>query len=314
MIKNQLYRGQFKIGCYFFLMILIFGSVSGCSIRKMAVDEMGAALASGGDIYASDDDPELIKAATPFSLKLMESLLAENPEHRALLLAAARGFTQYSYAFVQQEADEVEDEDLSRAGALRERARRLYLRARNYGLRGLEVDHPGLSEELWKEPRRALDRVEAEDVPLLYWTAAAWASAVSLSQDDPEMVGDLPVIEALIDRALELDESFGDGSIHAFLITYEISRPDGAGDPADRARRHFDRAMELNDGGQAAPLVALAEAVSIPAQNREEFRSLLERALAIDPDNYIRWRMGNLIYQRRARWLLEREDELFLGP
>src|SRR5256885_808548 len=125
---------------------------SGCSIRRYALNQAANALAQSGASFASDDDPELIKAAAPFSLKLMESLLAENPRHPGLLAAAASGFTQYAYAFVQEDADEVEPRDLLAAEALRMRARRLYLRAKGYGLRGLEVRHPGFGKALLTNP------------------------------------------------------------------------------------------------------------------------------------------------------------------
>jgi len=86
---------------------LLFCSLaSGCSVKKMAVNKLGNALAAGGSTFASDDDPELVRAAVPFSLKLMESLLAESPKHKGLLFATASGFTQFAYAFVQQDADE----------------------------------------------------------------------------------------------------------------------------------------------------------------------------------------------------------------
>src|SRR5512136_842089 len=90
---------------------------SGCSVKRMAVNKVGDALAGSGTTFASDDDPELIKAAVPFSLKLMESLLAESPKHAGLLLATSSGFTQYGYAFVQQEADEIESDNLAQASA-----------------------------------------------------------------------------------------------------------------------------------------------------------------------------------------------------
>src|SRR6266478_8267217 len=84
----------------------------GCSIKRFAVNQVGNALAGGGTTFSSEDDPELVKAAVPFSLKLVETLLAESPRHKGLLLAAASGFTQYSYAFVEEEADEIEAKDL----------------------------------------------------------------------------------------------------------------------------------------------------------------------------------------------------------
>jgi len=287
---------------------------SGCSIRRIAVNKVGDALASGGTTFASDDDPELVKAAVPFSLKLMESLLEENPRHKGLLFATASGFTQYAYAFVQQEADEMEDKDVAAAAELRARARRLYLRARNYGLRGLELGHAGFQKSLNNNPKAAVATTRVKDVPLLYWTAVSWAAAISVAKDTPDLVADLPKVEALIDRALELDESFDHGAIHTFLITYEMNRRAGEGEPASRARKHFERALELSGGQAAAPLVSMAESVSVQRQDQAEFKSLLNRALAINADAKVEWRLTNLIMQRRARWLLARADDLFLTP
>ena len=97
------------------LAVALGGVGPGCSFRRMAVNKLGDALASGGTTFASDDDPELVKAAVPFSLKLMESLLAESPRHEGLLFATASGFTEYGYAFVQEDADELEATDFSGA-------------------------------------------------------------------------------------------------------------------------------------------------------------------------------------------------------
>lgn len=294
--------------------ILIFALGAGCSVKRVAVNKLGDALAGGGDTFASDDDPELVKAAVPFSLKLMESLLAESPKHPGLLFATASGFTQYAYAFVQQEADEIEDEDLSKATVLRDRAKRLYLRARNYGLRGLDARHAGVAGKLRASPREAVRVARKADVPLLYWTAVSWAAAISLSKDDPAMIGEIPQMEALMDRALELDETFDAGAIHNFLITYEMARQGAPGDPAERSRQHFERAVELSRGQQAGPLVAFAEAVCVQKQDVKQFDDLLRRALEINPDAQPECRLVNLVMQRRARWLLAKREDLFLIP
>lgn len=288
-------------------------ALGGCAtVKRTAVNQLGDALAAGGTTFAADDDPELVRAAAPFSLKLMEGLLAENPRHRGLLLATASGFTQYAYAFVQQEADEIADQDFAAATALRLRARRLYLRARNYGLRGLDVAHDGFVKNLRAKATDAVCCATAADVPLLYWTAAAWGAAIALSKDDADLIADQGLIEALIDRALELDEKFDHGAIHTFLITYEMARPGGTDDPAARARKHFERAMELSAAQQVGPLVSLAESVTVRGQNRAEFEALLRRAIAVDADARPEWRLLNLAMQRRARWLLARADDLFL--
>ncbi|MEI8063286.1 MAG: TRAP transporter TatT component family protein [Verrucomicrobiota bacterium] len=280
----------------------------GCSVRRMAVNQVGNALAGGGGVFASDDDPELVRQAVPFGLKLQESLLAESPRHRGLLLSLATGFTQYAYAFVQQDADEMEEKDVAAAKALRDRARRLFLRARDYGLRCLELEYP----DLRKDPVTALKLTTVQDVPVLYWTAAAWGAAIADSKDRPEIVADAGKMAALMERALTLDETFERGAIHSFLINYEMARPGAK--PAEaqaRARQHFDRAVVISAGKLAGPFVTYAEAVCVQQQQRAEFTKLLQQALAVKADAVPEARLANLVMQRRARWLLAKTDELF---
>lgn len=286
----------------------------GCSIKRMAVNKLGDALSGAGTTFAADDDPELIKAAVPFSLKLMESLLEQNPRHRGLLLAASSGFTQYTYAFVQQDADELDETDMAAAKPLRDRARRLYLRARDYGLRGLDVNHVGFSAELRKSPVDALKKCRASEVGLVYWTAVSWAAAIAVSKDDPALVADLGIVEAMIDRALVLDEKFDRGAIHGFLISYEMARSGGSGTPADRAQKHFARAVELSANVTAAPYVSYAESVCIAQEDRAGFEKALKMALSIDLERSRENRLVNTVMQRRARWLLQRIDKHFLPP
>ncbi len=287
---------------------------TGCSVKKFAISKLGDSLASQStSSFATDDDPELIGDALPFALKLMEGLLDQVPQHRGLLFATSSGFTQYSYVWVQQPADEVEQQDVERAKTMRLRARKLYLRARDYGIRGLEVKHPNFGASLRHDPLLAVLVTRKKDVPLLYWTAASWGAAISVSRDDPDLVADQPIVEALIDRSLQLDPDFDDGAIHGFLITYESARQGAKSDFAARSRQHFDRQVELTSGLLASPFVSLAETVCISKQERGEFESLLKRALAIDPDAKPQWRLTNIVMQRRARWLLSRQDDLFLS-
>lgn len=286
--------------------------LSGCSARKFAINKLGDSLANSGTTFASDNDPEFVGQAIPFSLKLIEGLLAETPRHRRLLFAAVSGFTQYTYVYVQEPAEEAEPEDLNKSRVLAERARNLYLRARDYGLRGLETKHPGFAAALRANPKDAVRMMKNRDVPLLYWTAVAWAAAIALSKDHPQLVAEQPQVEAVMDRAYELDPGYDHGVIEQFLISYEAARQGAKGDFAGRSKAHFDRAVSLSNGQLASPFVAYAETVSVQKQNREEFESLLKQALAVDPDKRLEWRLSNLIMQRRARWLLSREGELFL--
>ncbi len=282
--------------------------LSGCSIRQTAVNAIGNALAGGGGVYASDDDPELIRDALPFGLKTFESLLEVSPEHQGLLLAAGRGFAAYAY-LIQDEADRLDETDLRRAQDLRARARKLYLRGRDYALRGLEARHPGFTAAIKIDRAAVLATMTGADAALLYWTGVSWAGAVSVAKNDPDLLIDLPLAGMLVERVLELDESYDLGAAHEFFVSYEASRPGGS---TAKARTHYRRALEISGGQRASVHLALAENVTVREQNPEEFRALIAAALVIDPEKSPQLRLVNAIARRRAAWLGTRTNYLFL--
>jgi predicted anti-sigma-YlaC factor YlaD len=293
---------------------LVLTSLAGAGCAAAASRVVADAVTGGSPRnYAEDDDPELVRAAVPFGLKSMESLLQRNPEHHGLLAELCSGFTQYGYAFVQADADEAEWSGRSAsARALRARVKRLYLRARGYGLRGLEARHEGIAGRLEgaRDLDAAVNRLNKEDVPLVYWTAASWALAIAAGKEDMALVAQLPAPGALMQRALALDEGFDEGAVHEFFITWEPAQ--GATEEAfRRAKLHFDRAVALSKGVKLGPYVSYAEAVAVPRQDRAEFRKLLEHVLAADVDADKPHRLANVLAQRRARLLLARADDLF---
>jgi hypothetical protein len=283
-------------------------ALAGCSVKRTAVDLIGDALAGGNGVYTSDGDPELVREAIPFGLKTYESLLAVSPEHRGLLLAAANGFTAYAY-LLQDNADRVEADDLARARELRARAHGLYLRGRDHALRGLAVAHARFAARLRADAAAALAETTAEDIPFLYWAGAAWAGALGAAKGDLMLVAELPTAGALVARALALDETYEQGALHEFFVTYEGSRPGGS---AEKAREHYRRSLELSGGARASLHLALAEAVAVREQNLAEFRGLIAAARAVDPDKVPGIRLVNTIARRRAEWLESRIPELFL--
>lgn len=293
------------------LLLVTLVLVPGCSIKRLAVKSVANSLTSGPDVFGTDDDPELVRDALPFGLKTMESLLATLPEHEGLLVTLCKGYTQYSYAYVQSESDLLVNSDYARSTALRERAFKLYRRARDYGLRALALRHKGIADSLRLSPERAAASLGARDLVPLYWTAAAWGSAIATGKDRPEMLADLPAIRALVNRGLELDERFEAGAFHEAAIVLDALPPAMGGSP-EAARRHFARALEISHDSRPSPYVTLALSVSVLQQDRAEFRRLLERALEFDPDKDPSQRLATIVLQRKARALLERQDEFFL--
>ena len=292
--------------------LLVAAAFAGCSLRSMAVNAVMPTLANPA-VYLSEEDPEVVRDALPFLLKTIESILDADPAQQDALLFANTGFLLYANAFLQADAALAEWDDYELATELNERARRMYLRARDYGLRNVEIDHPDIAARLLDDPQSAAAVFEAEDVESLYYLGGAWMLAISLGLDQPALVADLPAARALLDRALELDEDFERGALHSAFITLE-SVGEAMGGSYARARDHFARAVELSDGQDAGPYVSLATGVAVAEENREEFRELLETAIAIDPDEEPSNRLLNLIAQKRARVLLDHIDDLFFEP
>ncbi|MCZ6675206.1 MAG: TRAP transporter TatT component family protein [Verrucomicrobia bacterium] len=287
---------------------------SGCSVRQFAVNQIGNALAKTGTTFTSDDDPELVAQALPFGLKLMESVLAETPEHEDLLLATSKGYTQYSYAFVYLDAVKLREDDYYKARKMELRSKKLFLRAREYGLRGLEAKSPGFRAALNSNPKEAVQRVDENSMGMMYWTAASWAGAINADKTDAYLMADLPKIDALLDRMIELDEAYENGAIHSLLISLEMVRLAREGNPEDRAYKHFQDAVELSGGQDAGPYVSYATAVCVPTERRDEFIQYLNTALSIDPYEKPELTLTNFLMQEYAQWLLDHEDNFFLPP
>src|SRR5262249_13323977 len=76
-----------------------------CSPKQMAVNRMASALADSSSVYERDNDPEFVRLAAPSTLKTVEMLLSQSPDHQQLLLTACSGFTQYSYGFLHVDAE-----------------------------------------------------------------------------------------------------------------------------------------------------------------------------------------------------------------
>lgn len=293
------------------ILLAALACVPGCSLKRLAVRSVANTLTTGPDVFGTDDDPELVRDALPFGLKTMESLLTTLPEHEGLLLTLCKGYTQYSYAYVQSEGDLLVNSDYARATLLHERAFKLYLRARGFGLRALALRHRGVGDSLRLSPERAAATLTTRDLAALYWTAASWGSAISLGKDRPEMLADLPAIRALVSRGLALDETYEGGAFHEAAIVLD-ALPPAMGGSSESARKHFARAIELSHDRRPSPYVTLAQSVCVLEQDRKEFRRLLERVLQFDPDQDPSQRLATIVLQRKAHALLDRQDEFFL--
>jgi predicted anti-sigma-YlaC factor YlaD len=285
--------------------------LSGCSINEAVADALTGEGSS--TVFTGDNDPQLVGDALPFAIKMYESLLSGAPEHRGLIVTTGSLFVMYANAFVQGPAEFLPSIRYEERLAARQRAKRLYIRAVNILMGGIEKRRPGFAEasvdagDLFP----LLKKLEKDDVPLLYWLAAGTLSAFSLDPFDVSLGKEVPDCMAYVDRAYELDPGFNSGALDDFYVLAYASLPPAMGGDLSRAELHFRRSLEKSGGKLAGPYVSYAQAVALPAQDYETFRSCLRAALDIDVDADPPNRLANIISQKKAQELLDRAGDYF---
>ena len=291
-------------------------AAGGCSLEQWALRQVSGMLTGDGGIsgtvFTGEEDPQLVAESLPLTMKLHEALLESDPGNAALWMATGRLFATYANAFVQGPAEELSNTEFAARGEQLQRAKGLYLRGRDYIMTGFELLAPGITEALLTgDYAAALSGLDDDVIDYVYWTAASWLGAFSTDQFDFELLLTLQRPIAMLELVNQWSPEYDHGSVHEILISTYGGLPTELGGSRERAREHFARAVELSQGKKASPYLALATAVAVPEQNRDEFRTLLRAALEIELD-VDEFRLLNVLGQRRAQWLLDHEEDLFL--
>ncbi len=305
-------KSFFSVTCLVLFALIVCPA---CSIKKLAMNQVANALTGSGSstVFTGDNDPELVGDALPFAIKMYESLMVANPRHQGLRLQTGSLYIMYANAFLQTPATMLPEEEYQKQEFAYQRAKNLYLRGRDIILVCLENKYPGLGEALQKRNyEKALERTTRKDAPLLYWAGAGWLGAYAIDAFDMDLGVTLPAAAALIERVYRLDPDYAAGALHEFYILYYGSLPEYMGGNLKKAREHYDRALAISGGRSATPYLSLATSVTVKEQNLEEFKALLHKALAIDPEVVPENRLVNILNQRKARWLLDHADDYFL--
>jgi predicted anti-sigma-YlaC factor YlaD len=202
------------------------------------------------------------------------------------------------------EADRTESDSVQQASLLRNRAAKMLGRAKSTGLKTLSLYYPGLLEQLEGKPIAKPLAISQSHVGLTYWSMTAWAGAISLSKDSPDVVADLPAVIQLSELVWKANPKYDHGALASMMGTLELSKPGGK---AETAQKYYDLAIQWR-GDQIAPLVAKAENWAVAIQNKEAFVQLLQQAIALSDKQKD---LTNTVMGRRARWLLDNVDNYF---
>ena len=295
---NSLVQRFFISFAGIFFLVFLFG----CSVQQPLLQNAGNLLSK--ESATAEEDFELLKHASAYHLKLSESLLSEIPDHVKLAESVTRGFTQYAFVFLMDEADRTESEGIQKATLLRIRAAKMLLRAKAHGFKTLSLRYPQLVDYLNSAKTNALPKLAIQDTGLAYWTMTSWAGAISLSKDNPDIVADLPQVIKLSELIWRTNPQFDNGALASMMGTLELAKPGGK---IEIAEKYFDLAIQWRKD-QVAPLVSKAENWAVSVQNKEAFKELLQAAIDSAGTHQD---TSNAVMVRRARWLLDSVDNLF---
>src|SRR4030042_441075 len=227
---------------------------------------------------------------------LMDRMIEALPGNDQLLIAAAQGYSSFASVFV-------EDQD-------KEYAKLLFGKARQYALRSLELrgfkDPLQRSVDDFKEGLKGLGK---KDTPYIFWSATCWASWINLNLDSMEALAELPKVEAMMQRVLDLDEAFYYGGPHLFMGIWFASRPKIAGGDLKRAQGHFLKAIELGQGKFLMGFVYYSSTYARQALDKDLFTSLLQGVLKSPADDPPELTLLNTVAKKNAQALLGRVEE-----
>lgn len=280
------------------LLLVITSSQTACLYSKKGrVAAAALLLEDVAKAAYKQSDIRIIREGMPAYLMLIDGMVEAWSDNAPLLIAAAQAYASFASVFV--------DEDKAYT-------RLLFAKARDYALRSLI--NRGFKDPLstpFEEFAIDVQKAGKGDVPYIFWSAACWANWIILNIDSMEALAQLPRVELMMRRTLELDEGFYYGSPHLFMGIWLASRPPIAGGDLKKANEHFLKAIELGKGKVLMTYVYYADAYARRAMDKELFMRNLEKVLQSPADIEPQLTLVNTMAKQKAKVLLEKVDEYF---
>ena len=281
------------------LCVLCLFLLTGClPNKKLTVAATSTLLEGVAKSAFQQSDLKLVREGIPAYLMLMDGMIESVPDNDLLLINAAQTYSSFTSAFIEETDPEY--------------AKLLYRRARDYALRSLEIrgfKNPAESSfDDFKEDVKGCGR---KDVPYLFWAATSWGNWIKLNLDSMEALAELPRVELMMKKILELDEGFYYGGPHIFMGIWFASWPKDAGGDLKKAQKHFQRALEMGQGKFLMTYVYYANYYARQALDKDLFVSTLQKVLDSPAGIAPEVTLLNTVARKRAADLLSRKDEIF---
>jgi hypothetical protein len=252
--------------------------------------------------FDSLHDVEIARQAAYAQLAQFEGLRRLAPDSEDALFLLTRGWAETTAAFTEEDLEVAEDlrnKDL--ADYHRQRAMAGYQRAILYGLDLIAHRAEGFAEARRNDAslRAWLKEhfTRPEDAPNLLWLGCAWLSRTNLTREDTDLMADLWVGVALVERSIDLDPRGAHGQGLTLLAAYHAR---SAQAELDEARSLFQNAFDITSNRSLMQKFHYATRYLCARADKVAYARAL-REIVDAGDIFPEQRLGNAIAKKRAR-------------
>ncbi|MFP4467126.1 MAG: TRAP transporter TatT component family protein [Candidatus Goldiibacteriota bacterium] len=286
---------------------LIMFVINGCSMRRLAVDTTALFMDDVVTAFLMEEDMKFAENAGPGNLKLLDGLIRGSDfENEDLLIKGCKLYGMYTIAFFEDaSADKKQDrENLKRASVM-------YDRAREYGMTVLKKNHDFREslDKTYDEYKKNLMAFGEDDVEALFWTAFAWGSYINLNRNNIRAVANLPRARAMMERVIELDNSYFYGMPHLFMIV-NYSMPAMFGGNPEKAMKEYEALKSVSGDKLAIGDIYMAKYYAVQARDKELFDELLDKVENVN-DDIIPEKLLTAVAKAKAKVLRKKKSDLF---
>jgi hypothetical protein len=285
-VKTRAY--QFIVFCILPLGLLFL--VQGCAVKSNMMTSLSRSILNNNDL-------NMVASGAPAYLIMVDSLIDQAPDSPDMLSSGAQLYTAYSDVFVTN----------------KDRKKKLADKAMNYALQSIcaaKSDACDLKNQPFGQFRTVVNDLEKDELPYLFTLGNAWASWIMAHKDDFNALADIARIEAIMNRIIELDDTYKDGAADLYLGTLATFLPPALGGKPEQGKRYFEKAISICEGKNLMAKVVYAKLYAKMMFDRPLFDKLLKEVMETDP-NIDGYTLLNTYAQQQAKQLLDDADDYF---
>jgi len=288
-----------KARWWFWVIAVAAVAASGC-IKSTILNGQIKGTRDGSRAIDTLGDYEVARTIAFAGLGQFEGMHALAPDNDDALFLLTKGWAASAFAFIEDDYElAVDADDEARADYHRARARAAYDRAILYGIELLQRKAPGFDKAKNNvvSMKQYVAKFSKDDALNLLWIGQAWLGKANMSKEDPAVVAELHVGEALVERSVELDETLQYASGRAALGAYHART---AMAELDQSQKQFARAIDLTGGWAHMSKFQLARTYYCMKGDKASYEKTL-REIVDAPDVLPEQRLQNTVAKRRAR-------------